>query len=112
MFTFSHSVTFCMFPVLCKKMCVCDKYLLVIQNNVWSPNKIAGYSNDLKSIILIFIPTQISIMPDLTNPEVCGQHLIFFILAQRVKHKAKATLIYKHINHLKKCRLCIYELIN
>lgn len=68
-------------------------FLLVIQNDVWSPNKIAGYSNDLKSIILIFIPAQISIMPDLTHPQVCGQHLVPFILAQRVKHKAK--VIYR-----------------
>lgn len=86
-------------PVLCKIKRVCDMYLLVIQNDVWSPNKTAGYSNDLKSIILIFIPTQISIMPDLTHPEVCGQHLVPFILAQRVKHKAKATLIYKPAHH-------------
>lgn len=87
--------------VKCKMKSVCvtpgnkctQGVLLVIQNDVWSPNKIAGYSNDLKSIILIFIPAQVSIMPNLTHPQVCGQHLVPFILEQRIKHKATLTTV-------------------
>lgn len=46
-------------------------YLLVIQNNVWSPDPLIWYSNDADTVEVTSVPSQMKIRPYLRNPTVC-----------------------------------------
>lgn len=74
--------------------------VLVIQDKVWPPHQAAGDVDHFKSIIVLFIPLQVSIMPCLPDPQVGNQHLVPLIL-----HTHTHTPLYIHTSSLNIGRL-------
>lgn len=54
--------------------------ILVIEDEVWPPHQAAGDVDDVQSVIVLFVPPQVSVMPLLSDPQVGDQHLVPLIL--------------------------------
>lgn len=61
-------------------MCVSHIGILVIEDEVGPPHQAAGDVDHLQSIIVLFIPFQVYVIPGLPDPQVGNQHLVPLIL--------------------------------
>ena len=57
-----------------------DFFLLVVEDNVWSPDVVSGHMKILDAAILIRVPHQLVVTPVLLYPQVGGHYLILQIL--------------------------------
>lgn len=60
--------------------------VLVIKDDVGPPHKAAGDVDHLQTIIVLFIPLQVRIMPHLPDPQVGYQNLVPRILSHTHAH--------------------------
>ena len=54
--------------------------LLIVQNNIWTPNVVWRNMEHIHATILIWIPSHLVIVPKLLNPKICSHNLISKIL--------------------------------
>lgn len=64
--------------------------VLVIQDNVRPPDQITGNADDFQPVVIVLVPLQVGVMPDLPDPQIRCQHLVPLILWVQVK-----ALIYE-----------------
>ena len=57
-----------------------DLHSLVIKDDIWSPHQVAGNPDGVQPIILVSIPREICIMPDLADPQIGSQNLVSLVL--------------------------------
>lgn len=55
-----------------EQVCVCERTgVLVIQHQIRPPHQAAGNADHLQTIILLFTPLQMGVVPRLSDPEIC-----------------------------------------
>lgn len=59
--------------------------ILVIEDKVGPPHQAAGDVDHLQSIIVLFIPFQVCVIPCLPDPQVGNQHLVPLILHTHIQ---------------------------
>lgn len=72
---------------------------LVVEDNIWFPNQVAGDVYHLQVVVLFLIPLQVRIVPHLSDPQICGQHLVPLILHT-----------FTHMENIKKMKILIFVL--
>ena len=60
-------------------------HLLVVQHNVWSPDVVTGYMQLFDSPILVWVPLELVVSPELLYPQVGGHNLVLQILKLRTE---------------------------
>lgn len=71
------------FSTLYYKLALEIFFLLVIKNDVRLPNPLVRYSDDVDAVEVTRVPSQMVIGPDLRDPAVRCQELVFFLLRRR-----------------------------
>lgn len=79
-FVFLYASVFSLI-LLCSISVSC--YWLVVEDDVRLPNQVAGDVDHLKVVVVLLVPLQVCIVPDLPDPQIRGQHLVPFILHAR-----------------------------
>lgn len=57
-----------------------ELYLLVVQDDVRPPHQVTGNPDGVQSIVLVSIPCEVCIVPDLADPQIGRQNLVSLIL--------------------------------
>ena len=60
-------------------------HLLVVEHNVWSPDVVTGYMQLFDSPILVWVPLELVVSPELLYPQVGGHNLVLQILKLRTE---------------------------
>lgn len=61
-------------------MCERRTVVLVIEDEVRPPHQAAGDVDDVQTIVVLFVPPQVSVVPRLPDPQVGDQHLVPLVL--------------------------------
>lgn len=69
------------FQPICAGVC----YWLVVEDDVWLPDQVAGDVNHLHVVVVLLVPPQIRVVPDLPDPQISGQNLVSLVLHETRK---------------------------
>lgn len=64
------------------RLCVCERHeaVLVVENQVGPPHQAAGDVDHFQSIVVLFVPAEVGVVPLLPDPQVGDQHLVPLVL--------------------------------
>lgn len=56
-------------------------HVLVVEDEVGPPHQAAGDVDHLQTIVVLFVPLQVRVVPSLPDPQVGDQHLVPLVLS-------------------------------
>lgn len=68
-------------------------HVLVVEDEVGPPDQAAGDVDHLQTIVVLFIPLQVRVVPPLPDPQVGDQHLVPLVLSD-TRHKRDVQLTH------------------